>query len=98
MLHSETDAILSLNTGLAPQEPQVLRLALTTVLRRKGRVLDAMADTVTAIRRRVQSEDRQLLAQWAVVRGQLATLMFKGPGLQPPETYRAQLARLESQA
>ena len=96
-LRSNTDRILSLHIGFAPQDPQALRLALTTVLRRKGRVLDAMADTLATLRRHVQPEDQQLLAQWAAARGQLATLVFKGLRTMSPEAYRTQFAQLETQ-
>ena len=59
-----------------PAPPQALRLAFTTVLRRKGRVLDAMTDSLATVRRRMSLEDQQLLAQWAAARGQLATLVI----------------------
>src|SRR5262249_47927015 len=95
---TRTNSVVLLHTNFAPHDPQALRLALTTILRRKGRVLDTMTDTVAALRRRVQPEDQQLLAQWSAARGQLATLVFKGPGSQPLETYRTQFTQLESQA
>jgi tetratricopeptide (TPR) repeat protein len=41
-----TDNTVTFHTHSAPSDPQALRLALTTVLRRKGRVLDAMDDSL----------------------------------------------------
>jgi CHAT domain-containing protein len=98
MLRNETDMIVSLHTRVAPDDGQALRLALTTVLRRKGRVLEAMTDTLAALRRQVQPEVQKLLTQWATVRGHLATLVFTGLGTQSPEAYRSQLTQLDAQA
>ena len=44
LLQDETEAIVSLHADAMPASPQALALALTTVLRRKGRILDAVAD------------------------------------------------------
>jgi tetratricopeptide (TPR) repeat protein len=97
LLSADTSAVVSFHTQVAPHDPQALRLALTTILRRKGRVLEAMSETLTTLRHQVQSADQQLLAQWATVRGALATLMWRGLGAQSPEAYRTELARLEAQ-
>ena len=41
--HAPTDDTISLHAHRAPADPRAARLALTTILRRKGSVLDAMA-------------------------------------------------------
>jgi len=86
-LGNETASTVLLHTKFAPHDPQALRLALTTILRRKGRVLDAMTSSVMALRRHLRPEDQALLDQLAAVRFQLATLVLKGPSkpgdLQP---------------
>ena len=77
-LSGETDAILSLNTKSAPKNGAATRLALTTILRRKGRSLDAMTDQIAALRSRAAPEDQKLLDQLAAARAQLANLQLGG--------------------
>ena len=55
------------------------RLGLTTLLRRKGRVLDAAAASLTTIRARLSPDDKQLLDDLASARAQLAKLTVAGP-------------------
>ena len=60
-----------------PSEDAAARdLALTTLLQRKGRIFDALADNVGAFRNRATSEDLALLDQLAGVTSQLATAVL----------------------
>ncbi|HKX30037.1 MAG TPA: tetratricopeptide repeat-containing protein, partial [Blastocatellia bacterium] len=95
LFSKETDYTLTLHDRAAPDNPQALELAFTTLLRRKGRGLDAVTDTVAALRRRAASEDQQLFDRLAETRSQLAGLILKAPGPDNPEAYRTQLAALE---
>jgi tetratricopeptide (TPR) repeat protein len=54
-------------------------LAATTLLQRKGRVLDAMADSLAALRRRSSAADQASLDQLSDVTSRLATLVLNGP-------------------
>jgi len=54
-------------------------LAVTTLIQRKGRVLDAMSDNFGSLWRRSSPEDRALLDQLKSVTSQLAGLVLKGP-------------------
>jgi CHAT domain-containing protein/Tfp pilus assembly protein PilF len=54
-------------------------LAVTTLIQRKGRVLDAMADNFGGLWRRSSPEDRALLDQLKSVTSQLAAFVLKGP-------------------
>jgi CHAT domain-containing protein/Tfp pilus assembly protein PilF len=54
-------------------------LAATTLLQRKGRVLDAMAGSLGALRNRSSVEDRARLDQLNEVTSQLAALVLGGP-------------------
>ena len=57
-----TDRTVSLNLNAAPLDPGLSSLAALVVLQRKGRVLDAMTDTLGRLRERtVSAEDRDLL-------------------------------------
>jgi CHAT domain-containing protein/tetratricopeptide (TPR) repeat protein len=96
-LSGETNTTISLHTRLTPADPQALRLALTTVLRRKGRALDAMSDQIASLRRRLDPKDRALLDQLYATQAQLAALTLGGPGKTPPAEHRAAQARLEAQ-
>src|SRR5204862_1655122 len=96
-LAEETDYALFVHAGAAPNDPQALRLALTTILQRKGRVLDAMSDQIGALRRHLKPEDRALLEQLSSASAELATLVLKGPGQSPPAEYQDRLAKLNAQ-
>ncbi|HKX28083.1 MAG TPA: CHAT domain-containing tetratricopeptide repeat protein [Blastocatellia bacterium] len=76
----EANLTLSLQSQGAPNDPQALNLAFTTVLRRKGRGLEAMTDTVAAFRRHATPQNQELFDQLVATRSQLATLTLKDAG------------------
>jgi CHAT domain-containing protein/Tfp pilus assembly protein PilF len=61
LMQVETDSLVSLHAHAAPHDRQALDLALTTVLRRKGRILDSMVDGKTALRRHLTPQLRDQL-------------------------------------
>ena len=95
---STTDATISLHVQAAPDNPQAARLAFTTILRRKGRILDAVTDNLLSLRQNLTSEDQTLLDQLAATRSQVATLIFKQPENISPDQYRNQVATLKAQS
>ena len=95
-LFATTNFTVSLQTQDAPNNPYATRLALTTVLQRKGRVLDALTDSLQALRQNLKPEDQKLLDELATTRTQLATLIFKQPEHLPPEQYRQQIGTLKA--
>ncbi|HZF40874.1 MAG TPA: tetratricopeptide repeat protein, partial [Blastocatellia bacterium] len=95
LFSKETDFTLSLHSQAAPDDPQALNLAFTTLLRRKGRGLDAMADTIATLRRHASPEDQKLFDQLADARAQLAALALGGSGAATPDTYQKRLKPLE---
>lgn len=97
-LTGDTYADVSLHVRYAPDDVRAARLALTTILRRKGRSLDAMADQVGALRRRASPQDRELLDQLAAARSRSAALQLssEAAALSPAER-QAQAARLSSE-
>jgi CHAT domain-containing protein/Tfp pilus assembly protein PilF len=95
-LADETDGIVSFHVNSAPAEPGAAELALTTVLRRKGRVLDAVADEVGALRRRLDPQDRALLDRLSSARSALSRLVLDGGGMDAAER-RAEEERLKSE-
>src|SRR5262249_10932590 len=95
LFSKQTDFTLSLHSQALPHDPQALDLAFTTLLRRKGRGLDAMVDTIGALRRHATPEDQALFDQLAEARSQLAVFMLRELGADKPEPYRARLKSLE---
>ncbi|MEK7834028.1 MAG: CHAT domain-containing tetratricopeptide repeat protein, partial [Acidobacteriota bacterium] len=81
----------------APNNPDALKLALTMVLRRKGRGLDVMTDAIAQLRRRAKPEDQKLLDELAAAQSQLAAFTLKEPDQAAPDAYRAQLKQLTDQ-
>jgi CHAT domain-containing protein/Tfp pilus assembly protein PilF len=94
----EINHILSLHARVAPADPEALRLALTTLLRRKGRGLDAVTDIITALRRRADPQDQALFDQLASARTQLAAITLRGPTGNQFAAYRARLQQLEEES
>jgi CHAT domain-containing protein len=63
-LTANVSATVSLHTRSGSPAPEAARLALRTVLRRKGRTLDAMTYALAALRRGLAPADLELLDQW----------------------------------
>ncbi len=93
----QLDYAVSLSARDAPDDPAAASFALDTLLRRKGRVLDAVTDGMAALRKQLDPADRQLLEQLAAGRSQLAKLVLTGPAaFGDPGAYAREVARLES--
>src|SRR5262249_3351457 len=71
--------------------------SLLVVLRRKGRILDAMADSLAALRRTLTPGDQALLDQLASAYSHLATQVSRGPGNASAEQYRRSLVALQEE-
>ena len=96
-LSDESDQTISLHVQFAPTSPDALRLSINTLLRRKGRALDAMTEIISALRRRLNPQDRLLLDQFSEARSRLAKLVLGGPEENDPAKYRADVTLLEEQ-
>ncbi|MBW4567895.1 MAG: CHAT domain-containing protein [Tolypothrix carrinoi HA7290-LM1] len=94
-----TNRIISLSLQKAPNNPTVARLALTTVLRRKGIVLDAVTDNIQTLRSQLSSqpETQKLFDDWLNVNQQLSALAYRGQGKQSPAEYQTQFQQLEAE-
>lgn len=75
------DTPLNFNLNYQPKSGTAARLALTTVLRRKGRLLDAAAAALATIRAKLSKDDKKLLDELNNTRAQLAKLTVAGPGV-----------------
>ncbi len=94
-----TSFALTLALQQSSENPTLAKLALTTVLRRKGRVLDAMTDTVQILRTQLADnpETKKLFDDWLDVQRRLANLIYRGQGEQKFEIYRKQIKQLQAE-
>ncbi len=94
-----TYGIISLNLQSAPNNPDATNLALTTILQRKGRILDVLTNSLQILRQ--QSDDpttQDLLTQLITLRTQYSNLVFRQPEyIKSPKLHRQQLIKLETQ-
>ncbi|MCG3146055.1 MAG: hypothetical protein HONDAALG_03860 [Gammaproteobacteria bacterium] len=97
MLTSETNRIVSLHVRSAPADVTARELALTTILQRKGRALDAMTDTLAVLRRRANTQDQPLFEQLSEVTSQLARSILNRPERIAPADHQQQIRALEEQ-
>jgi CHAT domain-containing protein/Tfp pilus assembly protein PilF len=94
-LPNELDRAISLHVRFAADDPAARDLAATTVLRRKGRVLDAMSDNLAVLRSRLSVQDQAVLNQLNDTTAQLARLVLNGPQKMTPEEHQKQIKILE---
>src|SRR6266508_1201029 len=97
-LLAQTDQIISLHARSAPDDSTARSLAATTILQRKGRVLDAMSDSIEARRRAASPQDRALFDKLKDIRSQQARLVFGGLQRTTPAEYQNQIRNLAEQA
>ncbi|MBX3197288.1 MAG: CHAT domain-containing protein [Labilithrix sp.] len=74
-----------------------VRLALETILRRKGRALDAAAEAARVVRLFDKPADKALAARQLEIRRQIAALGLRGAGGLPGVEPAALLAKLEAE-
>ncbi|MBX7222896.1 MAG: CHAT domain-containing protein [Blastocatellia bacterium] len=92
-----TDQTISLHLQAAPHSREAQAAALTVVLRRKGRPLDAMTTAIETLRRRQTPATQKLLDDYASLAGQISVLTLRGPGKKKPAEHVAALQELEAQ-
>lgn len=90
------NATLGLHLQALPESKDAASLALETVLRSKGRGLDAMSDSIATFRRHATAEQQTLFDRLARARSQLAHLTLRGLSGKP-EAYQAQLKQHETE-
>ncbi len=94
-----TDTVVSLALQESTKNPSLSKLALTTTLRRKGRVMDAMTDTVQTLQAQLADnpDTKKLFDEWLSIQQQLANLVYRGAGEQKFENYQQQIKKLEAE-
>lgn len=93
-LAQELDRAISLHVRYAPNDSSARDLALTMILQRKGRVLDALFNSMAAIIPRLKPRDRSLLEELRKVRAQLARVILGSQGSTPAQRQK-EINRLE---
>ena len=95
----DSNVITSFHLSVGPTNIPAARLALTNVLQRKGRLLDAMSESVATLRRHMKPEDKVLLDQLANISEQRAHLFMQAQHAKiPQEQYFSKKSQLEAQA
>ncbi|MBX7220547.1 MAG: CHAT domain-containing protein [Blastocatellia bacterium] len=92
-----TDQSISLHVREAPQDRAALQMALTVILRRKGRALDAMTNTMAILRSQSDPETQKLLDAYTSIVGQISVQTLRGPGKNKLEEHLAYLKSLETE-
>ncbi len=92
-----TNQIISFHLQQAPNSPDALNLAFTTLLRRKGRVLEELSKGMYHLRATPTPEDQKLFNALTTTRTQLATLIFQGPQDYDMQSYPLQIRGLVKQ-
>jgi CHAT domain-containing protein/Flp pilus assembly protein TadD len=95
-LSSETNAIVSLHVQSAPTDSKALNLAFTTILRRKGRALEAMTDSIAVLRKMLDPKKRKLIDDLTDARSHLSFLFLRGLGRMSPQQYQQEINKLEA--
>lgn len=95
-LRGSTFQILSY-TQYAPQSTEFIHLALETILRRKGRVLDVLVASNQQLRQNLTDEDQILLEQLQSQQSSLDNLLFSPPEQANTEQYREKVDSLRQQ-
>lgn len=90
------DLAVDFHPTYASKSTSAVRMGLTTLLRRKGRVLDAAAASLATIRSKLSPDDKKLLDELAAARAKLAKLMVAG-AQGSPDDYQKEIAALEAQ-
>ncbi|MEO0868502.1 MAG: CHAT domain-containing protein, partial [Cyanobacteria bacterium J06642_11] len=89
--------VLSLHLNSALDSTEATELALTTVLRRKGRILEASTRTIEIIKQYGTSDDQGLLRQFIKLKQQIATLATAPSNELSSAEYQRRLANLRSE-
>jgi CHAT domain-containing protein/Tfp pilus assembly protein PilF len=76
LVQGETERLVSFHVDASPSSPRALELALTTVLRRKGRVLDSLTEAQRTLRDHLTPPLRDQLDQLAQARSELAAQLY----------------------
>ncbi len=93
-ISDSTDQVISVHLQAGPNNPRAARLALTTVLRRKGRVLDFITNSQQILGQRLDPQSQRLLEDLNAIRTQIANLIYNRLPNLPFEDYEKMVKSL----
>ena len=93
-----TDVSISLHLQKTSTNPRAMRLAFTNILRRKGRILGTLTDSLNQIRQNLTPPAQAQLNELSATQAQLATLYQQGLGKLAYDQYSDQLTALEQKS
>ena len=93
-----TNTTISSHIQETPNNSRAGRLALTTILRRKGRILDALTDSFRTLRQNLTPSEKKLLDELNTTRSQLAAITFRGTDDIPNKQYHTLVDNLRVKA
>jgi len=96
LVQGETERLVSFHIDASPSNPRALELALTTVLRRKGRVLDSLTEAQRTLRDHLTPPLRDQLDQLAQARSELAAQLYAAAGQRAATERPAAIAALRT--
>ena len=91
-----TESTVSLHVQSAPTNPAAIRLALTAILQRKGRLLDILSTNLQTLRQYITPDIQPQFDQWLALKSQLANLALKNTPIDQYRTLQQQSEALES--
>jgi CHAT domain-containing protein len=94
LLEEPTNSAISLHLQQAPNNPQAANLALTTIVRRKGRILDVLSDSERLLRQNLTPENQKLFDERNTIRTRVATLLYSKPKDANKEKYRQEVSEI----
>ncbi len=87
---------LFLHVQSAPTNPAAIRLALTAILQRKGRLLDILSTNLQTLRQYLTPDIQPQFDQWLTLKSQLANLTLKNTPIDKYRPIQQQAEELES--
>lgn len=96
LISDDLNQTLALSAGPAKDNTNARKLAATELIQRKGRVLDATASSLAALRQRLNPDDQHLFDDLGDVNRDLAENTLNPPDALSPEAYAKLIADLKS--
>lgn len=94
---NDTNTVISLHQQTMPGDVKAARLALRTILRRKGMVFEALVGGISAVQDHLDDEGRTLVRELSRLSARMSTMISRGPVDVTLEDYQNDLFDLEEQ-
>ncbi|HEY6806326.1 MAG TPA: CHAT domain-containing tetratricopeptide repeat protein [Pyrinomonadaceae bacterium] len=97
LMAEQLDRAISLNVRFAPEQDATRDLAVTTVLQRKGRIQDALSQSMVGLRTHMGPADLKVLDQFNEATSTLAQLVLGGPQNLNDTEFRKRIEQVSEQ-